>query len=415
MTPTAAERARDAVRRHDWPGAAAIFREMALADPVEARHWSNLGIAEMRNDAPGEGRLAFMRAIIAQPGEARGVRNLAATLSPLDTPAPLTVMLRRLHCLDPLDAEARITHASLAFRQKDWSQARSQSRRALLLAPADHEAAYFLGYVLCQTGVYDAGGHWLSRVLITDPEDHLGAARELALTGAHPAEAAMSPSFVADWFDHYVEVGFETHLTRTLSYVGPRELTRLLAAHFGDAAPWADRAVDIGCGTGLAGAALRDHCRTLTGVDLSPRMIEEARARGIYDDLAVDEAVAWLAREASADHDLAIATDVTSYIGNLGPLFVAAAGRLRHGGTLAITVVEDQNPDRPGGWGLARNGTFVHHPRYVEDTARAAGFVIRRQSRGAMRRESRQPLPTLYYVLQKSGEPARLSAATASP
>ena len=45
--------------------------------------------------------------------------------------------------------------------------------------------------------------------------------------------------------------------------------------------------LDLGCGTGLAGLAFQPLAARLDGVDLSPAMIEKARARGIYDHLDV--------------------------------------------------------------------------------------------------------------------------------
>ena len=45
--------------------------------------------------------------------------------------------------------------------------------------------------------------------------------------------------------------------------------------------------LDLGCGTGLAGAAFKPLAARLDGVDLSPAMIEKARARQIYDHLQV--------------------------------------------------------------------------------------------------------------------------------
>ena len=41
--------------------------------------------------------------------------------------------------------------------------------------------------------------------------------------------------------------------------------------------------LDLGCGTGLAGAVFKPLAARLDGIDLSPAMIEKARARGIYD------------------------------------------------------------------------------------------------------------------------------------
>ena len=65
---------------------------------------------------------------------------------------------------------------------------------------------------------------------------------------------------------------------RDLSYSAP-ELLR--DAVDGDTCAGASaRMLDLGCGTGLAGAAFRPHVDWLVGVDLSPKMIEQARAQG---------------------------------------------------------------------------------------------------------------------------------------
>lgn len=63
--------------------------------------------------------------------------------------------------------------------------------------------------------------------------------------------------------------------------------------------PWA-RCVDLGCGTGLMGPLLRPHTQQLAGVDLSAGMVQKARERGCYDELAVDELVQFLEGAAAA-------------------------------------------------------------------------------------------------------------------
>ncbi len=42
-----------------------------------------------------------------------------------------------------------------------------------------------------------------------------------------------------------------------------------------------ERALDLGCGTGLVGEALNSFTRHLTGVDLSPRMLRKAQPKGL--------------------------------------------------------------------------------------------------------------------------------------
>jgi len=80
-----------------------------------------------------------------------------------------------------------------------------------------------------------------------------------------------------DWADTYeAEVGEN-------GYVTPARCARLLAGHIADAtAP----VLDVGCGTGLSGLALRaEGITTIDGMDLSVPMLDKARAKNIYRTL----------------------------------------------------------------------------------------------------------------------------------
>ena len=43
-----------------------------------------------------------------------------------------------------------------------------------------------------------------------------------------------------------------------------------------------------GAGLGFAARLLKPHATSLHGVDISPRMVEKARERNIYDDFALE-------------------------------------------------------------------------------------------------------------------------------
>ena len=83
---------------------------------------------------------------------------------------------------------------------------------------------------------------------------------------------------------------FEAKLQGQLGYRTPEKLLELLRRHRPPEKRFA-HAVDLGCGTGLMGPLLRPLTDRLDGVDLSPRMLEAARAKGVYDSLAVAEIV----------------------------------------------------------------------------------------------------------------------------
>lgn len=71
-------------------------------------------------------------------------------------------------------------------------------------------------------------------------------------------------------------------------YATPRRSAEALARHVADrTAP----VIDIGCGTGLSGLALRAAgFATIDGSDLTPEMLERAAARGLYRRLWIADA-----------------------------------------------------------------------------------------------------------------------------
>src|SRR5262249_41969576 len=103
-------------------------------------------------------------------------------------------------------------------------------------------------------------------------------------TASRIADFALREMFddVAHSFDAMMvdELGYRAHLQlRTLA-------DRILPKR----AAW--RILDLGCGTGLVGEAFKDLANgrgRLDGIDLAPRMIEVARARGIYSELILGD------------------------------------------------------------------------------------------------------------------------------
>lgn len=66
--------------------------------------------------------------------------------------------------------------------------------------------------------------------------------------------------------------------------------------------PMWQRCIDLGCGTGLMGPLLRPHVGHLAGVDLSAGMVDKARQRGCYDELAVGELAHHLQQAKLGEH-----------------------------------------------------------------------------------------------------------------
>lgn len=95
------------------------------------------------------------------------------------------------------------------------------------------------------------------------------------------------------------------------------------------------RAADLGCGTGRTGAWLAARgVGEIDGVDLSPAMLEAARARGAHVSLREAE-VGDTGLEGGA-YDLVVSCLVDEHLDDLRPLYGEAARLLRPGGHFAI-------------------------------------------------------------------------------
>jgi predicted TPR repeat methyltransferase len=136
----------------------------------------------------------------------------------------------------------------------------------------------------------------------------------------------------------------------------------------------------------------------MTGVDLSPEMIELARARNIYDRLEVGEITEWLNRT-SESFDLIVSCDCLIYFGDLGEIVRAAANRLKPAGVFALTMEHgEQFP-----FSLTDTGRYAHHRDHVREVAAAAGLAVASLDEGFLRMEYGVPVTGLFAVLTKSG------------
>lgn len=94
------------------------------------------------------------------------------------------------------------------------------------------------------------------------------------------------------------------------------------------------RAADLGCGTGRTGAWLRNAgVAEIDGVDLTPAMLERARARGVHDSLRLGDIRCTGLR---GGYDLAVASLVDEHLPDLRPLYAEAARLLAPGGRFLL-------------------------------------------------------------------------------
>jgi predicted TPR repeat methyltransferase len=294
-------------------------------------------------------------------------------------------------------ADRRFDYARDLQRSGDLVAAEDLLVQATELAPGFAAAWFALGDIREQLGDRSGAIAAFHTAESADPGDRSGAGLRLMRLGA-AAIAGMRPTYLTALFDQYAP-RFDAALVDHLGYRGPALLLAAVTIARTDAGrpPAFGRAIDLGCGTGLAARAFAPITDEIVGIDLSPKMIERARATGLYAELVVAEVVDGLKCRADASADLILAADVMIYVHDMAPLLTEVARVLTPGGMFAFTVESNAGEGVMLGEGLR----YSHGESFVRALIAAAGLTLERLESASARNESGAAVAGLVVVAAK--------------
>ena len=381
------------VRRaiHSAPGYAAAYVSLASILIVRKRYEEAVAV--------------FRQAIRIRPDQVDACVGLGALFEELGRLPEAVDAYRQASVRRPADVEIHYRLGTLLAELGQIEEAITALETAYQGNPDHDETIVLLVTLLQRQGrieaarnlvgnvVFQRGGakgalnllqHWLRLM----PDDPIAQHRLAAWFGKEtPARA--SDAYVTDLFDRYAE-NFDQHLLGQLDYQAPALIGARLAESVGAPAAQLD-VLDAGCGTGLCAPMLRPYAKHLTGVDLSPRMVEKARERGGYDKLTVAELTAFL-HERPGTYDLIVSADTLVYFGALETVCQAAAAALRPGGWLAFTAEQTTADAAPDGYHLNQSGRYSHTAQYLERALAGAGLEVRTRVDATLRQDGDQPV-----------------------
>ena len=301
-----------------------------------------------------------------------------------------------------LVADRRFDFARDLQLKGDLAAAADLLQQAIELAPGFASAWFTLGEIREQLGERDAAIAAFRKAREADADDRHGASLRLMLLGAEQV-SAMPPAYVRALFDQYAPK-FESALVDDLGYRGPALLFKaVLAARRAVRKPaFFKRAIDLGCGTGLAATAFAKEVDHFIGIDLSPRMIEKARATGLYAELEVTDMLEGLRSRSEASAELILAADAMVYVADLAPV-LREVGRVLVGGGLVAFTVETHGGD---GVVIGEGLRYAHGAPHVRASIEAAGLALSELEDLSARNEDNRPVPGLVVVAQNP-EPFR--------
>lgn len=414
----------------DAAGARAAWQTSVRLDPSSADGWCNLGVAAMEGgDMPTAvahwqtalrhaprhvealnllsvhlsqtgawtEAIAKWRVALSEQPSHRGVRqNLAAALrqqggAQLEAGRieDARALAEEAVALAPDELRGWMLLGNLHHRSGDLRQAFAAMQRALSIDPNRHEIHHNIGNLLKESGQNDQALRAFRRAQelgSTHPATQLAID---ALTGTTPQ--ASTAAVVRELFDNYAD-RFDTHLQETLHYQTPTSL-RAMA---GDAP--VGRLLDMGCGTGLSGAAFRDLAEVMVGVDLSEKMIAVAERKGLYQELYAQDILTYLTEEGEP-FELFVAADTLVYLGDLRPVFEAVARRSAPGARWLFSV--ERLVSTEVDYRFQTSERFAHREGYIQHLASETGFQILESRIERLRKDGENWIEGLVFHLQR--------------
>jgi predicted TPR repeat methyltransferase len=353
-------------RHHE---AVALIEQSLVLAPSQADWYSNLGIVLKARARLDEAVAAFRQAIALDPGHVNAYNNLGVLLRARGEIAEAEAAYRTAIEIDPAHQDVHQNLGILLYGQRRMREAVACFCKVITLDPTHAQALRLLAMAHCVIGEFDKAVAICERWVREQPADPL-AVHTLAACSGRDVPSRASDAYIETVFDSFA-ASFDAKLT-LLMYRAPRLVATMLAESGIDENRTHD-VLDVGCGTGLCGPLLREYAARLVGVDLSTKMLDQARERGVYDELVKGELTAFL-RSCPESYDVIVSADTLVYFGALEEVITAAARALRPDGCLVFTVEERVGAADGADFGLRPHGRYNHSRAYVERLLTDAGL-----------------------------------------
>ena len=354
----------------------------------------NLGVVRLRLGRPADALRALDALAALEPANPAGRFQRALALNQLGRHAEALALLDALLAEHPGTATAHQLRGQTLQALERHADALPAYERALALDPRLAEAALLLGQLLRDLQRPAAARAAFAQAMAAGADAAL-CQYFLAGLGAGEVPASAPQAYVRGLFDSYAD-DFEPHLLNVLRYRAHEAVAQAATAALGGVP--AQTALDLGCGTGLCGPLLRPLARRLHGLDLSPTMLDQARARGCYDHLLQADLAAHL-HETPERYGLVAAADVFIYVGALEAVFAGVRRVLQPGGVFAFSVELSDGADLQ----LRPSLRYAHGAAHLRQLAAQQGLELVQEQPLVLREDQRQPIAGLVLCLRAPG------------
>lgn len=354
----------------------------------------NLGLALFQTGNLEHAHAHYKRALIQAPRQIDILYNLALCTKKLGYLKEAIELYMHILTLQPKDVDSLYNMGCCYTEIGREKRAMELFRQVLNLEKNHASALNNLAFLCHKNEEYNLAESYYARLLEMHPDHHAAGHLLSSLRGDTCSNAP--PQYIEEVFDNY-SAHYDTSLITELEYDVPNIMRRRFDTLFSPTRG-SLHVLDLGCGTGLAGEAFYDLCASLTGVDLSSKMIAIAAQKHFYDRLHTEE-IAYFVTHCSHSYNCILATDVFTYIGELFPLF-EMLGKNSQKNTMFCFSTERFETDNHS-YALCKTGRFAHSQPYIESIAGQSGWSIIHSEIAHIRKEKNDWIAgTIFFTVK---------------
>lgn len=340
------------------------LQKVLLVDTDHVEALSNLGVIALKRE---QGQLAidyFTKALARDNEHIESRNNLAATFMHYDRFENALMHYDVLLQKSPDNAEYLYNSGVAQMALGHLNEAILHFEHLLRLDSKHFASLNNLSAIYNRLGDKTRAQHLLQQALTVKPDDAASQHMLRALLEAgKPAKTCKE--YPTNLFNNYA-LYYDKHMQEQLHYQLPAHIKVLLDEIISQPIV---NALDLGCGTGLTGEVLRPFCQHLTGIDIAAKMLVQAKAKQVYNQLIEEDAIHYLAQNIKP-FDLIVAADVLPYLGDLDELFLLVRQRITAFGYFIFSA--EISVDKP--WQLQGSARFSHSTEYLQELAKTHDF-----------------------------------------
>lgn len=370
-----------------------------------------LGKLSIIDNKQENAKIYFSKAELINPNNVEALLSLANLYSKNSDFCKAETRYKRVIEILPNSYDAHNNYAEMLQRSNRLPEALEEYRKAILINPKSAETSNNLAMILRDMGNFDEALGLLFNALAYRPEmEEISINITETLIMLSKINCEKSIKIAENWLKCNPENVFARQINSALKgeSIGNNQIyTEKLFDNFADnyelvmqnldysvplamgriAGPLQGRIVDLGCGTGLVGQAIKNDWNQIIGVDVSQKMLDIASTKGVYCELIKADIEEYLTN--NSDFDWVVAADVFNYFGELNTIIKHIKNKKI---LFSIEVLDDDANYR-----VQNTVRYKHNPVYVEKLLREYGFSDITKKEIVLRTEDGVPVKGMIF------------------